>query len=309
MPGLGQVRYELLPQNFTCPDFHTCTMVDSLKACEDYLGSSVKGICQSVSTHFIEMVGKSCGFKGRSICYDPSGIAHAGPDKVMVLVHNELNEKVYQYAAENFAWLALGGVTTIVLAYGSYKLIKEITATPKFLETVSKEQLAKQLDKAKVSNGHWNGNQICFDGESQKVTFSQVSKRIEEIYSESVNFMRKRQETYEWSQKPTRPGLHGISGLVISAPFMMLEAGAKLLASTTPNLNAEEEQQVQDAMQWRKDRYAQLNTLFQQSQDQVNKNSSYIGKVWNRTLDKLGSWREISPKKDSEIFDQMVKAR
>jgi shikimate kinase len=118
--------------------------------------------------------------------------------------------------------------------------------------------------------------------------------------------MRKRQETYEWSQKPTRPGLNGISGLVISAPFMMLEAGLKTLASTRPKLSEEEEQQVQEAMKWRNDRYAQLSTLFQQNQDQINTNSSCLGKIWNKTLDKLGSWRAV-PLKDNEIFDQMIK--
>lgn len=76
--GLGQVQYELLAKNFECPDFHTCTMMDSLQACEDYLSSGVKGVCQSVSTNFIEMVGKSGGFKDRSIYYDPLGVAHAG---------------------------------------------------------------------------------------------------------------------------------------------------------------------------------------------------------------------------------------
>jgi hypothetical protein len=291
---LGQVQYELRAKNFACPDFHTCTMVDSLKICQDTLKSGVKGVCQPVSTNFIEMVGTSCGFKGRSVCYNPSGVAHPGPDKVMLSVHNVLSEKIYKYAVENGAWLALGGVTTVVLAF----LLKKARATPKYLETSNKDQLTKLLQKAKISNGHWNGNRICFEGQTEKATFSHVSRRIDEIYSESVMFMRIRHENYKWSQEPTRFGI-----------FMFIEAGIKILSSRRPVLNAEEEARVRDAMAWREDRHAQLNALFQRSEEQMNKNGSSLGKLWNATLDKLSSWRAVPLKEDREIFQQMVKNR
>lgn len=306
--SLGQVRYELLAKNFVCPDFHTCTMLDSLKACEDYPTLGVKGVCQSISTNIVEMAGKGCGFKGRQICYNaPTGFIQSGPNKFMLVVHNELSEKVYKFVAANSNWLLLGSLSALVMGYGSYKLIKEVTATPEYLETADKEKLTELIQKATVSNNHWNGNQISFEGESQKATFSQVSAQIEEIYSKSVNFMRKRQDTYEWSQKPSHPLGFGLTGLLISAPFMLLESGLKTLSSARPELNAEEEQQVRDAMHWRKERYAQLNDFFQQSQDHLNKNSSYLGKFWDKTLDKLGSWREVPLEKDLEILDQMIK--
>lgn len=307
--SLGQVRHELFAKNFTCPDFHTCSMVETLKACEDYLSSGVEGVCKPVSTNFVEMVGKSCGFKGRSICFEPTDVTHAGPDKVMVLVHNEFNEKVYNYVSENFTALALGGLGALALAYGSYKLIKHVTATPKYLETASKDQLERSLKNAKVSNGHWNGSQIRFEGETEKATFSQVSRRIEELYSASVDFMRKKQETYEWSQKPTKSKGIGLMGLVVSAPFMMAEGVVKTLASGRPELSSQEERRVRDAMEWRKNRYAQLSSLFKESQDQLNASSYLPTRLWDRTLDKLSSWREASLTRDNTIFQEMLKNR
>jgi hypothetical protein len=179
--------------------------------------------------------------------------------------------------------------------------MNRVKTPPKFFQTIEKRELTSMLDHAEVSVGHWNGSRINFEGQREQATFRHVAAHIEQLYSNSVNFMRGRQKTYEWSQKSSKPFMPGIGAAILSAPFMLVESGLKYLASGKPELSEGEEVQVQDAMQWREKAYSQLNALFAKSQAKFG--------FWDKALDRVSTWREQDISKDREIFGQMVANR
>jgi hypothetical protein len=217
------------------------------------------------------------------------------------MVHNETREKIYNYITSNILWCTALGLGAVALGYGAYSLVNRVKTPPKFLQTIDKQHLTSMLDNADVSVGHWNGSRISFTGQSEKATFRHIGSHIEQLYANSVEFMRERMRTYEWSQKPTRPALSGISGALITAPFTILESGLKYLASGKPVLSEVEEGRVRGAMQWREKAYGQLNSLFAKSQAQIG--------FWDKALDRVSSWRPKDISKDQEILTQMVANR
>jgi hypothetical protein len=271
---------ELFAKNFTCPDFYTCTLKSSLDQCKNYIGDSVNNFCQNVSTEWLGVRHVPCFFYGK--CYQLTGFKYPiGPEQYMAMVHQETREKIYNYITSN--WHSLAGVGVGILTLGA--LIKLVRMPNEYLETRDERQLSAMLDYADVSTGHWNGSRIHFFWVKEYATFSNVANRIEQLYANSIKFMRDRQESYESSQKPTKPLLSGVSG--------------------KPILSEIEEAQVQGAIQWRENAYGQLNALFAKSLTKENR----FTRIWNRALDKVSSWKAKDTIKDQELLKQMVANR
>lgn len=292
---------DLIATNFTCPNFYSCTLTSNLDACKELIGNGLKNLCQNVTTEVLTMKPTSCGWKGRSTCYVPTSTGFPGPERFMAMVHNETQEKIYNYVTGN--WRLLAGVGVGILALGV--IIKLVRTPNEYLSTKDEHQLSAMLDYADVSAGHWNGSRIHFLGAREYTTFRDVANRIEQLYANSVEFMHKRQKTYEWSQKPTRPRLSEISGAIVSAPFTLAEDALKYFSSGKPELSEVEEAQVQKAMQWREKAYGQLNSLFAKSQTRQNRLTGF----WDNALDRVSSWRAKDISQDREILAQMVANR
>lgn len=208
-----------------------------------------------------------------------------------------LDEKVCKYVTENFTSLAAAGVGTVALVLLHIHAIKRVTKLPTSLETADKDQLQSLLEQADVSVGHWNGRRICFKGSSEQATFRQVSRRIEQLYSKSLEVMYTKQERA--SESMTIGALLSfINPLYFLGLFLLL-----------PELNVRQEFQVRDAIEWRKKAYGQLNVLFENSQTQIDEHSRELTRAWDKALDKVSSWRGVPVTKDCRMLEKMVKNR
>lgn len=296
-------RFDIIPQNFTCPDFHTCTLMDTFADCQEKVKAGMQAVCQAVSTNLTELVATSCG---RRTCFEPTGRILSGREMGMSIVHNLTEEKIYNFG---YGKLTAIGLATVALGYGIYKIVKKMNTPPQFLEnTKSLSNLTRLLDHANVSAGHLNGSKISYFGMPEKASFRQVSNRIEQLYSQSVQGMRKKQETYEWSQSETKPMGRGPGGWLVSLPFMAVESFAKTLSSGRPSLSADETMQVREAIECRKSAYYLLDNLYKKSQVQLDADTSYAGKIariWDESLNKVSTWRKTSIIRDAELLNQM----
>ncbi len=267
--------YKLVVNNFNCPDFHTCEVVESLDACKKLKDT----VCQTVKTSFENLA---------------SGKKFPGPDQMMSIIYHQSAEEMSKYLHANAPTIAAVGLGVGITALGIYGLHKIMTAGSKSLQTTDRGALLKGLKKAEVTVGHWNGRHLNIEGLGV-ATFNQVSSCIEQLYLESVQFMRDRQESYD---KTKRPKL----SLVVS----LLNAVVHAL-TPPPQVTKNEEQQVRDAMKWQSETSVELNRLFETSQNQLNQTGK-LNRVWDRALDKISSWRAL-PNNDTEILEAMVKQR
>lgn len=303
-------KFEIVAQNFTCPDFHTCTLMHSLADCQQKVSAGMQAVCQAVSTNLTEFLAKSCGRRGLSTCFEPTGNTLPGRDMAMAIVHNETQEKVYNFVTGNLTWTAVATLGTVALGFTAYKLIKKMSTPPEFFYKADNDRLSQLgilLDHADVSVGHLNGSQIKFTNINDKATFRQVSNRIEQLYSKEVEVMREKQKTYEWSQSETKPQGIGAAKL-LSIPFMLVEAAAKTFYTDRPRLTVDETAKVREAIEWRKSAYSLLDNLYKKSQDKLDADTSYTGKlarVWDKALNKVSTWRKTPILRDIELLNQM----
>lgn len=258
--------------NLNYSNLYICRIEDDLK---EYILLSESN-CRPLSKHIL------------------NGELAAEVNKVRALFDIQKLETAYTYSS-GFGTVILG---TAITAFAVFKLYKKVTALPKSLQDSDQNQLLEKLKKAEVITGQWKGRYLNLEGIGL-VTFSQVSRRIEQLYNHSVKFMLDKHHDYENDKK-----VHWWE-LIFPPAFVLMYLVRGLIIP--PKINKNEEKIVCDAMSFRNESFKQLSDHFEKSQIQLNQNSTTFSKQWDRILDKISSWRSVSNEKDIKILESMNK--
>lgn len=200
--------------------------------------------------------------------------------------------------------------------------VVELPALSHTIKSAGREELLSLLSQARVSIGHWNGRRIQVEGYKGQMTFSEVAAQLEHHYLAIVEPMQLRQQRYE---KESTSGIDpmpvkGKGGMFLNLLLLPVTLPLKAIAdavcwATTPypEVSRLEEKKIDSALKWRNLMDNQLDSLFEKSQNELDRWSSIswagsIVRVWDAFLDQNSGWRN-GYGQDAKVLETMVENR